>query len=124
MLPRDESRHSLACDNRGGEASIRCEFLGFSIRSEERGVSKFLEHIRTLVARDEVLVSMHGADELAADDIHIRDAINGLLAAELSRSILIIRRARASWRWNGTVAASRFTLSGVFQRDTIPPLCW
>jgi hypothetical protein len=34
-----------------------------------------------LVARDDVLVSVHGYEELAADDILARDAINGIAAA-------------------------------------------
>jgi hypothetical protein len=41
-------------------------------------LSETLERIRTLVARGEVRVSLHGYDELAADDVAARDIINGL----------------------------------------------
>lgn len=45
-------------------------------------MSTLLDRVRSLVARREVLVSLHGAEELAADEIRIRDAVDGLLAAE------------------------------------------
>ena len=41
-------------------------------------MSNTLEQIRALVARGEVRVSLHGYDELAADDIRARDIIGGL----------------------------------------------
>jgi hypothetical protein len=47
-------------------------------------VSKFLEQVQALVARGEVLVSLHGTEELAADRIEVRDAVNGLPARKLT----------------------------------------
>jgi hypothetical protein len=41
-------------------------------------MSETLEQIRALVARGEVRVSLHGYEELAADDVTARDIINGL----------------------------------------------
>ena len=41
-------------------------------------MSDTLEQIRALVARGEVRVSLHGYDELEADDIRARDIIDGL----------------------------------------------
>jgi hypothetical protein len=41
-------------------------------------MSKTLEQIRTLVAQGEVRVSLHGYEELAADDLTARDIIDGL----------------------------------------------
>ena len=41
-------------------------------------MSRTLEQIRALVARAEVRVSLHGYEELAADDIAVRDIIDGL----------------------------------------------
>ena len=41
-------------------------------------MSKTLEQVRELVAQRDVLVSVHGYEELAADNIHVRDVIQGL----------------------------------------------
>jgi hypothetical protein len=46
-------------------------------------LSNTLERIRALVARGEVVVSAHGYDELAADGIQVRDAVDGLPSALL-----------------------------------------
>jgi len=40
-----------------------------------------LERIQTLVARNEVRVSLHGAEELAADHVQVRDVIAGVAKA-------------------------------------------
>ncbi|MGH7572034.1 MAG: DUF4258 domain-containing protein [Gemmatimonadota bacterium] len=37
--------------------------------------------MQTLVARGEVRVSLHGYEELAADEIRVRDAVDGLALA-------------------------------------------
>ncbi len=44
-------------------------------------LSKTLEEVQALVARGEVRVSLHGYEELAADMIRVRDAVEGLAAA-------------------------------------------
>ena len=44
-------------------------------------MSRILEQVQALVARGEVLVSLHGAEELLADDIRAHDVVNGLRAA-------------------------------------------
>ena len=44
-------------------------------------MNETLELIRVLVARGEVRVSLHGYEELAADDIAARDIIDGLNVA-------------------------------------------
>ena len=52
--------------------------------SEERltlSVSKTLERVLDLVSQREVLISSHGYDELADDDIPVRDILAGLTAA-------------------------------------------
>ena len=41
-------------------------------------MSQTLEQVRRLVARDEVRVSDHGYEELAADLVFVRDVIDGL----------------------------------------------
>ena len=44
-------------------------------------MSKTLDEVRPLVARGEVLISLHGYEELAADKIVVQDVIDGLAAA-------------------------------------------
>jgi len=44
-------------------------------------LSKTLEQVRELVARHDVQVSVHGYEELAADDVRVRDVINGVASA-------------------------------------------
>jgi hypothetical protein len=44
-------------------------------------LSKTLERVRALVLRGEVRVSLHGYEQLAADTIRVRDAVDGLAAA-------------------------------------------
>ena len=41
--------------------------------------------IRRLVARGEVRISAHGYDELASDDLRVRDVVEGLGSCELVR---------------------------------------
>ncbi len=40
--------------------------------------STTLDRIQDLVARNEVRVSLHGSEELAADDVQVRDVIAGV----------------------------------------------
>ena len=44
-------------------------------------MSSTLEQIRTLVARGEVRVSLHGFEELAADAVRVRDVVAGVAEA-------------------------------------------
>ena len=44
-------------------------------------MSVTLERIQALVRKGEVRVSVHGYDELAADDVQIRDVVEGLASA-------------------------------------------
>lgn len=63
---------------RNNSASPRSERDGRRLTSD---VSKFLEQVQTLVARGEVLVSLHASEELASDDIAVRDVVSGVKAA-------------------------------------------
>lgn len=45
-------------------------------------MSAILEQVRALVARGDVHVSLHGYEELAADNVPVRDIIEGLTGAE------------------------------------------
>lgn len=44
-------------------------------------MSKTLEQVRALVARGNVRVSLHGYEELSADDIRVSDVVTGLQRA-------------------------------------------
>ena len=44
-------------------------------------MTKTLDRIQTLVAHNEVRVSLHGSEELAADDVQVRDVIAGAATA-------------------------------------------
>lgn len=44
-------------------------------------MSQTLEQVRALVAHGEVRVSVHGYEELAADDVRVRDVVDGLAGA-------------------------------------------
>ena len=46
-----------------------------------------LDRIQTLVARNEVRVSLHGSEELAADDVQVRDVIAGVATAVNGRGL-------------------------------------
>ena len=46
-------------------------------------MSETLERVRALVARNEVRVSLHGYEELAADNILVRDVLAGLPTATM-----------------------------------------
>ena len=48
---------------------------------EDKKVSKTLEKVRELVARGELRISIHGYDELAADDVPVRSIVAGLETA-------------------------------------------
>jgi hypothetical protein len=44
-------------------------------------LSETLERVRALVTRGEVRVSLHGYEELAADNIGVKDIVEGLAPA-------------------------------------------
>lgn len=46
-------------------------------------MSEILEQVLALVARGDVRVSVHGYEELAADNVPVRDIIDGLAGAEV-----------------------------------------
>jgi hypothetical protein len=46
-----------------------------------KGLSRTLEQVRELVARRDVQVSVHGYEELAADDVRVREVIEGVASA-------------------------------------------
>jgi len=68
-------------------------------------LSKTLDDVRKLVAGGEVRVSLHGYEELAADNILVRDIIDGLATAVVVEDypdypkgpcVLVLEQDRAS----------------------------
>jgi len=79
-------------------------------------VSDTLRRVRDLVARKQVLVSAHGYDELAADDISAGDAIAGPTLRQCSlRIIRLHRRDLPSWCFRRTATTVPFMSYGVFR---------
>lgn len=71
-------------------------------------MSETLERVRALVARGEVRVSLHGYEERGADNIGVRDIVEGLASAVVVETTRPMPRGHASWFWNGTTRISRF----------------
>ena len=74
-----------------------------------------LEQIRALVARGEVCVSFHGYEELAADNVPVRDIIEGLTGAEPIEEYPNYPKGPCVWFWSKTSRISRFMSSGGFR---------
>ena len=71
-------------------------------------MSQTLDQVRALVARGDVRVSGHGYEELAADQIFVRDVIDGLAAAVVVEDILTTRKGPVFWSWNKIETANQF----------------
>ena len=63
-------------------------------------MTKTLDRIQTLVAHNEVRVSLHGSEELAADDVQVRDV--GVATTPTASRVAI---ARISGAWTVTTTA-------------------
>ena len=60
-------------------------------------MSQTFQVIRELVARREVKISAHGYDELAADDILVRDIVAGVQATTPAVVVTAYRPDPAQW---------------------------
>lgn len=86
-------------------------------------MSQTLERVRELISLGQVLVSDHGYDEMANDNIFVQDVLDGIDAAVVAEDYPDYHRDRACWCYYATTT-DRFTSSGEFQRMRPPQLCW
>ena len=75
-----------------------------------------LEHILALGKRLDVQISVHGYEELAEDEIRVRDVVEGLAKAVLIEDSLIIQGGRAVSSCSAMARGSPFMWSGVSLR--------
>ena len=98
-------------------------------------MSETLDEVRLLVARGEVLISLHGYEELAADSILVHDVIDGLAAAVVvedypnyakGRCVLVLEQDQAKQPihvvWG--IAAGQTTPAVVVTADRPDPTRW
>ena len=86
-------------------------------------MSQTFERIRLLAAKDEVKISAHGYDELANDDILVRDIIAGVSEGVVLEDFLIILKEPACLFCSRTLRVNRSMSCGVYQKDMkAPPL--
>ena len=67
-----------------------------------------LDRIQTLVARNEVRVSLHGSEELAADDVQVRDVIAGVATAAMVEDYPDYPKGRSAWCCSGMRRIGQF----------------
>ena len=72
-------------------------------------MSKTFELILDLIQRKDIKVSDHGYDELADDDIFVREIMAGVGKAIVSKIILSIQRDHAFWCYRKMLRATRST---------------
>ena len=87
-------------------------------------MSKNLEQVRVFVARGEVRVSLHGYEELAADNVLVHDIVDGLAGAVVVEDYPDYPKAPASSFWSKIEPISLFTSSGVSPRVRTYRLLW
>ena len=75
-----------------------------------------LEHILALGKRLDVQISVHGYEELAADEIRVRDVVEGLTKAVLIEDYPDYPRGRAASCCSAMERGSPFMWSGVSLR--------
>lgn len=75
-------------------------------------MSDTLNQVQELVAQQSILISDHGYEELASDDIFVQDVIEGVVGALVVDDYPDYTRGHACWFCSSTNKSDRFTLSG------------
>lgn len=86
-------------------------------------MSQLFQKIQALAANGDVLVSLHGLEELEADNISVRDAVAGVAAAVVVEEYPAYSKGPACW-FSNTISRAQFTFFGAFQPAMIHPLFW
>jgi len=77
-------------------------------------------HVLNLVKRREVRIFSHGYDELAADEIFVRDIIEGVTDAVVVEDYPNTQRVHGCWSYKKIGTVDQFTLIGEFRRMRPP----
>jgi len=78
-------------------------------------MNSILHQILELVVKQEVLISDHGYDELAEDDILVRDVIAGVGNSVVVEEYPSYPRDRVFWCSSGIMKAAQFMFCGGFR---------
>jgi hypothetical protein len=81
-------------------------------------MSYTLKQVQELVARQSILISDHGYDELAGDDIFVQDVIGGVAEATVIEDYPDYHKGHACWCFSSTNKSNRFTSSGEFRNSS------
>jgi hypothetical protein len=78
-------------------------------------MGQLFDQILRLVTNGQVLISAHGYDELAQDNILVRDVLAGIGKAILVEEYPDYAKGPVSWFYRKTTTKAQFMLFGVFR---------
>ncbi|MDZ7832824.1 MAG: hypothetical protein U5L07_13805 [Desulfobacterales bacterium] len=87
-------------------------------------MSDLFNQIYGLIKADEVLISEHGYDELAEDNLSIREIVEGVANGTMLKNIPSTPKDHVFWFCSRTGQEILSMLYGVFQKGLINPLFW